>query len=71
MDFRSLVDLTDQIREKQARRDFNSLLHGKHEGRFVIENIKPKLSGGKRKIFDETFKDIAQFKETDEAYFKE
>jgi hypothetical protein len=43
--------------EKQAKRDFNSLLHGRHDG--------------KRKIIDETFKDTAQFKETEEGNFKE
>jgi hypothetical protein len=37
----------------------------------VIENIKPKMTGGKRKLIDQTFKDTAQFKETDEAEFKE
>jgi hypothetical protein len=56
---------------KQAKRDFNSLLHGRHDGRLVIENIKPKMTGGKRKLIDQTFKDVTQFKETDEADFKE
>jgi hypothetical protein len=57
--------------EKQAKRDFNSLLHGRHDGKLVIENVKPKLSGGKRKIVDETFKDVAEFKETEEGEIKE
>jgi hypothetical protein len=57
--------------EKQAKRDFNALLHGKHDGKLVIESVKPKLSGGKRKIIDKTFKDTAKYKETDEADFKE
>jgi hypothetical protein len=57
--------------EKKAKRDFNSLLHGRHDGKLVIENIKPKLTAGKRKIIDETFKDVAQFKETDEGELKE
>jgi hypothetical protein len=51
--------------EKKAKRDFNSLLRGRHDGKLVIENIKPKLTGGKRKIIDESFKDTAQFKETE------
>jgi hypothetical protein len=57
--------------EKKAKREFNSLLRGKHDGKLVIENINPKLSGGKRKIIDETFKDAASFKETDEGELKE
>jgi hypothetical protein len=57
--------------EKKAKRDFNSLLRGRHDGKLVIENIKPKLTSGKRKIIDESFKDTAQFKETEEADFKE
>jgi hypothetical protein len=57
--------------EKQAKRDFNALLHGKHDGKLVIENIKPKLSGGKRKIVDQTFKDTEEFKESFEGEIKE
>jgi hypothetical protein len=53
---------TEEPTEKKARRDFNSLLHGKHDGKLVVENVKPKLTGGKRKIIDETFRDTAQFK---------
>jgi hypothetical protein len=128
MDFRSLVDLTDQVREKlwnitiqsadiaytdalefyasvreaakrrvdaaetiyhelsiffkrrrgeaaptvkKATHEFNSLMHGKHDGKLVIENISPKLTGGKRKIIDETFKDTAKFKDTEEGEIKE
>jgi hypothetical protein len=53
--------------EKKAKRDFDALLHGKKDGKIVIENVKPKLSGGKRKLIDETFKDTAQFKDTEEG----
>jgi hypothetical protein len=37
----------------------------------VIENVRPKLTTGKRKIIDESFKDVAQFKETEEGEIKE
>jgi hypothetical protein len=57
--------------EKKAIRDFKSLMHGKHDGILVIENRKPKLTGGKRKIVDETFKDMAEFKDTEEGEIKE
>jgi len=53
---------TEEPTEKKAKHDFNSLIHGKHDGKLVIENIKPKMTGGKRKIIDETFKDTAEFK---------
>jgi hypothetical protein len=57
--------------ERKAKRDFNSLLHGKHDGKLVIENVTLKLTRGRRKIIDETFKDTAQFKETEEGEIKE
>jgi hypothetical protein len=53
---------TEQPTEKQALRDFKSLEHGKHDGKLIIENEKPKLTGGKHKIIDETFRDKTQFK---------
>jgi len=37
----------------------------------VIENIKPKLLGGKHEIKDEKFTDDTRFKETEEAEVKE
>jgi hypothetical protein len=62
---------TEEPTEIKAKHDFNSLLHGKHDGKLVVENISPKLTRGKRKIIDETFKDTAEFKESEEAEFKE
>jgi hypothetical protein len=67
----SSKDKESQPTEKQAKRDFNALLHGKKDGKIVIENVKPKLTGGKRKIIDETFKDTAQFKETEQGEITE
>jgi len=57
--------------KKQALRDFKALESGRHDGVLIIENRKPKLSGGKRKIVDETFKDTAEFKETEQGEIKE
>jgi len=54
---------TEQPTEKQELRDAKSLIHGKHDGKIVIENTRPKLTGGKRKIIDETFRDSAKFKD--------
>jgi hypothetical protein len=50
--------------EKKTKRDVNALLHGKRNGKIVIENIKPKVTGGKHKIIDEKFTDSEQYKET-------
>ena len=57
--------------EKQLKRDFDSLLHSRKDGKLIIENIKPKLSGGKHKVIDETFKSSAKFKEMDEGQITE
>jgi hypothetical protein len=62
---------TEEPTEIKAKHDFNSLLHGKHDGKLVVENISPKLTRGKRKIIDETFKDTAEFKDTIEGEIKE
>ena len=44
-----------QPTKKQELRDARDTL--------VIENQKPKLIGGKRRIVDETYKDTAEFKD--------
>jgi len=62
---------TDHETEKQELRDAKSLIHGKHDGKIVIENIRPKLTGGKRNIIDETFKDSAKFKDDIEGEITE
>jgi hypothetical protein len=56
---------------KQQLRDFKALQSGKHDGVLVIENQKPKLVGGKRKIIDETFKDTEKFKDDIEGSITE
>jgi hypothetical protein len=53
---------TEEPTVLKAKRDFNSLLHGKHDGKIVVESLRPKMTGGKRKVIDETYKDTAQFK---------
>jgi hypothetical protein len=56
--------------EKELKRDINSLLHGKRDGKIVVENVKPKTTGGIRKVVDEKFNDTAAYKETDEGEIK-
>jgi len=57
--------------KKQALRDFKGLESGKHDGILVIENQKPQMTGGKRKIIDEKFSDSAKFKESEEGKIEE
>jgi hypothetical protein len=67
----SSKDEESQPTEKKAKRDFDALLHGKKDGKIIIENVKPKLTGGKHTIIDETLKDTAQFKKTEEGEITE
>jgi len=55
----------------ELERDFNKIVHGKADGEIIAKNISPRVSGGKREIIDETFKDSASFKETDEGSINE
>ena len=57
--------------EKQIKRDVNSLLKGKKDGEVIIKNIKPKTAGGKHEVIDETFRDTAAFKETEQGSIKD
>ena len=57
--------------QKKAKRDVDALLKGKKDGKVVIENIKPKLTGGKHEVIDEAFRDTAAFKETKEGSITE
>jgi hypothetical protein len=53
--------------EKKIKRDMNALLHGKRDGKIVIKNVKPKVTGGKHKVIDEQLTDSGQYKETVEG----
>jgi len=69
--FKSRGTRSSEPTEKQLERDMKALIKGKKDGKIVIENIKPKLTGGKHKVIDETFKDKAEFKEAVEGKFDE
>ncbi|MDR3142528.1 MAG: hypothetical protein LBU37_12515 [Tannerellaceae bacterium] len=45
--------------QAQIERDVAGLLHGTKEGRIVIENENARLSGGKRRLIDETHSEHA------------
>jgi hypothetical protein len=64
-------DIEGQPTEKQALKDFKGLEHGKHDGILVIENEKPKMTGGIHKVIDKKFTDSAEFKDTIEGEVKE
>ena len=53
--------------EPEVERDIRALLHGKKDGKIVVENEKPHLVGGKHVVVDETHKSKAAFKETEEG----
>jgi len=42
--------------EAEVERDLRALLHGKKDGRIVIENERPHMTGGKHVVVDETHK---------------
>jgi len=69
--FKSRGTRSSEPTEKQLERDAKALIRGKKDGKIVIENIKPKLTGGKHKVIDETFRDKAEFKEAVEGKFDE
>ncbi|MDR3013513.1 MAG: hypothetical protein LBU70_09970 [Chitinispirillales bacterium] len=48
--------------EKQLERDFRSLLHGHKDGKIVIENVSPKMTGGIHEVIDDVHKGKAAFK---------
>jgi len=61
----------DKPTEKQLKRDFEALEKGRKNGRLLIENEMPKTTAGSRKVIDETYKDTARFKESEEGEIKE
>jgi hypothetical protein len=61
----------DQPTEKEIKRDEDALMHGRKDGELIIRNVRPKTTGGRREVIDETFRDRASFKDTDEGSFRE
>jgi len=62
---------TGTLTEKDAERELHALLHGTKDGKLIIENIKPKLTGGVHKVIEEKFSDSEQFKETKDGKITE
>jgi hypothetical protein len=59
-------DESEITSEKKLISDAKAIASGKKDGKIVIENIKPHLTGDKHKVIDEKFTDTASFKETSE-----
>jgi hypothetical protein len=57
--------------EKEIERDLHALIKGKADGKIVVENERPKLTSGERKVVDEVRKGRAAVKETVEAELDE
>jgi hypothetical protein len=69
--FKSRGTRSTEPTRKELKRDMNALLNGKRDGKLVIENIKPKTTGGVHKVLDEKFAGSEQYKETDQGQIKE
>jgi len=54
----------DEPTEHEVERDVKALLHGKKDGEIVIKNERPHMTGGARKVIDETHRDRVALKET-------
>jgi len=54
----------DQPTRKQLDRDIHAIEDGTKEGRIVIENIAPKITGGSRKIIDDVHNDRLSIKKS-------
>jgi hypothetical protein len=51
--------------EPEVERDVHALMHGAKDGKIVIENESPHMTGGKHVVLDETHKDRANFHESE------
>ena len=52
--------------EAELERDVKALLHGKKDGKIVVENEKPHMVGGKHVVVDEVHNDRVSFRESEE-----
>jgi len=59
------------LTEKETEREAFAFLKNKKDGKLIIENIKPKLSGGVHKVIEEKFTDTAKFKDSADGEIKE
>jgi hypothetical protein len=60
-----------ELTEKQVKSHVNALLRNKRDGKIVVENVRPRLTGGKHKVIDEHSEDDARYKDTEEGGINE
>jgi len=65
--FRRRRPATDEPTEAEILRDVKATLHGRKDGKIVIENEKPRMVGGKHVVVDETQKPKGAWKATEEG----
>jgi len=58
---------TGGLTEKQTERELHALMHSKKDGKLIVENITPKLTGGVHKVVEEVYNDKAAVKESIDA----
>jgi hypothetical protein len=69
--FKRAKRVSDEPTEKQQMRDANAFIKGRKHGKLLIENVKPKLTGGVHKVIDEKFTNSARFRESEEGDIEE
>ena len=69
--FKRRPGIREEPTEKQMKRDFEALYKGRKNGKLLIENEMPETTAGKRTIVDETSKDTARFKESEQGEIKD
>jgi hypothetical protein len=69
--FKRSKHASNEPTETEIERDVRALLHGSKDGRVVIENERPVVSDGERKVIDEVHSGHAAFKEDLEGKAKE
>jgi len=58
---------SSELTEPEIERDVKALLHGKKDGKVVIENKTPHAKGGKHVVFDDAHRDRVEFEEIEKA----
>jgi hypothetical protein len=69
--FKRARHASNEPTEAEIERDVRSLLHGTKDGRIVIENEQPVVSGGEHRVVDEVHSQHTALKEDLEEKVKE
>jgi hypothetical protein len=57
--------------ESKLKADVAALIHGRRDGEITIKNLRPSMTGGSHEVIDETFRDRASFKESEQGAISE